>query len=296
MSKIQAPRLGLSAKIVLGNCVFLVILAFATVFMHTELQGVNQAASRQMNALASQEQVNATSLKFGELRSHLGEFSRNWGDQPLSQARTTAQDLQQRLQTLQADTPPTSEMPLSERATAYMDAMIASVEEQVGGNRLESNRIAKVGQTHATAIEKQLQILLNDASNRASESGAAVTQANKRIVYVMWGSMSIVLIVSLVCSGLIGTWIARRIRAVSTALHNMSEGEGDLTQRLPLNSRDEIRDLSENFNSFVERIQTLIISTREQVLTVSGSADQLSDTASELSQGAQQTNHESASS
>ena len=52
--------------------------------------------------------------------------------------------------------------------------------------------------------------------------------------------------------------IVRPINNIVDALHNISEGEGDLTQRLPVTGRDEIAELANCFNRFVERLQAII--------------------------------------
>ncbi|NIV36506.1 MAG: HAMP domain-containing protein, partial [Anaerolineae bacterium] len=43
-----------------------------------------------------------------------------------------------------------------------------------------------------------------------------------------------------------------------TALRNISEGEGDLTQRLDDNGDDEVAELSHSFNQFIEQIHTIV--------------------------------------
>ncbi|MBU6504357.1 MAG: methyl-accepting chemotaxis protein [Betaproteobacteria bacterium] len=56
--------------------------------------------------------------------------------------------------------------------------------------------------------------------------------------------------------------IVRPIRTVSGLLGEMGKGEGDLTRNLPLMTHDEIRDLSESYNTFLFKLREIIDSVR----------------------------------
>lgn len=52
--------------------------------------------------------------------------------------------------------------------------------------------------------------------------------------------------------------LMRPLRNMGQAMANIAEGEGDLTRRLTVESRDEFGQLSASFNRFVERIHASI--------------------------------------
>ena len=56
--------------------------------------------------------------------------------------------------------------------------------------------------------------------------------------------------------------IVRPIRTVSRLLQEMGKGEGDLTRVLPLMTHDEIRDLSDSYNTFLSKLREIIDSVR----------------------------------
>ena len=56
----------------------------------------------------------------------------------------------------------------------------------------------------------------------------------------------------------IGNKITTPLRHVVAALNDIANGEGDLTQRLKIESQDEVGDVSKAFNHFVECIQELV--------------------------------------
>ena len=60
------------------------------------------------------------------------------------------------------------------------------------------------------------------------------------------------------------------LREVSTSLGDIAEGEGDLTRRLAVDGKDEISEISEVFNTFMDKLQSIIREVKtsaEQVLT-----------------------------
>lgn len=56
----------------------------------------------------------------------------------------------------------------------------------------------------------------------------------------------------------------RPLTRVSNALKQIAHGSGDLTQRLDIDSTDEVGHLANNFNIFVGSMQSLISHIREQ--------------------------------
>jgi methyl-accepting chemotaxis protein len=70
-------------------------------------------------------------------------------------------------------------------------------------------------------------------------------------------------------------WFIKRsvtfpLRKVSASLRDINEGEGDLTRRLTVDGKDEIGEISEVFNVFMDKLQAIIRevkSSAEQVLT-----------------------------
>jgi methyl-accepting chemotaxis protein len=70
-------------------------------------------------------------------------------------------------------------------------------------------------------------------------------------------SLFVMALTTLITS-IIGNKISTPLRHVVAALNDIANGEGDLTQRLKIESQDEVGDVSKAFNHFVERIQELV--------------------------------------
>ncbi len=80
--------------------------------------------------------------------------------------------------------------------------------------------------------------------------------------------------------------IIKSINNVTASLHDMSEGKGDLTQRLPENKHDEMGNLAHWFNLFVDKIQRLILEIEENTVTLASSSRELSVASGQLVSGA----------
>ncbi|MDR2617271.1 MAG: HAMP domain-containing protein, partial [Treponema sp.] len=62
--------------------------------------------------------------------------------------------------------------------------------------------------------------------------------------------------------------IAKPIVKVALTLKDISEGEGDLTKTVALNSRDELGDMARYFNATLEKIKALVITIKNQAVSL----------------------------
>jgi len=129
----------------------------------------------------------------------------------------------------------------------------------------------------------------------------------KGLVYVSMGSRGeliegvrsrialtflVLALVSLLVGGIGTLWVVRRTisrpseRMIALA-KDLAEGEGDLTKRLDVQSRDEIGEMAYWFNTFLDKIHKLIGQVKETAGQVASASQQLSSAASQLSDGSQ---------
>jgi len=89
--------------------------------------------------------------------------------------------------------------------------------------------------------------------------------------------------------------ISRPVINTSIMLRDIAEGEGDLTRRIAVETRDEVGELGIWFNSFIDKLQEMIkdISRDADQLTVS--ATTLGELADGMSGGAEQTSQKATS-
>ncbi|EMF0716434.1 HAMP domain-containing protein [Citrobacter freundii] len=87
---------------------------------------------------------------------------------------------------------------------------------------------------------------------------------------------------------LAGSWLVvrrliSRLDDTRRALDDIAQGEGDLTRRLDVRGKDEISDIAEAFNLFVDKISAILITVRSSSVVVANNAVSLADSNMELS-------------
>ncbi len=109
--------------------------------------------------------------------------------------------------------------------------------------------------------------------------------ASKAIILIM----IFAIIIGFAIAILSANQIINPIKQVVASLKDIVEGEGDLTVRLEIKSKDEVGELAHWFNAFVERIQLMIKEISENALTLNSSATQLTTISEHMTQGAGDT-------
>jgi methyl-accepting chemotaxis protein len=95
-----------------------------------------------------------------------------------------------------------------------------------------------------------------DALIAAEEKAQAAVIQRSSIAIA--GILLCVILLSVVISIVLGRAIARPVRSVASVLKSLSEGEGDLTGRLPVLTDDEVGELSTSYNTFLDRLSKIV--------------------------------------
>ncbi len=94
-------------------------------------------------------------------------------------------------------------------------------------------------------------------------------------------------VVGIVIALVISRSILLPVKNCVLLLRDISEGEGDLTKRLPVESTDEVGQLAQYFNTFVEKLQRIIAEISGNAQTVASSATELSAVSKQTTQSVQ---------
>ena len=87
--------------------------------------------------------------------------------------------------------------------------------------------------------------------------------------------------------------IVTPINAAVAGLKDIAQGDGDLTMRLEVNSRDEVGELAKWFNIFIEKLQGIIREITGGVGTLSSSSSELSAISEQMTLGIQNVSDKS---
>lgn len=109
----------------------------------------------------------------------------------------------------------------------------------------------------------------------------------RRTVISLLAVTGIGLVVGIGLSFLLGRGITRPLNKAVDGLKDIAEGEGDLTTRLHVESKDEVGELARWFNVFIERLQTIIKGISDNTDTLHNSSTGLSTISQQMSLGAE---------
>jgi len=80
----------------------------------------------------------------------------------------------------------------------------------------------------------------------------------------------------------------KSLQVLKAMVKNLSSGDGDLTQRLEIKSRDELGDIAKSINLFIEKIQNLLINAKETSSENASIAHELSNTSKDVGKRAEE--------
>ena len=111
---------------------------------------------------------------------------------------------------------------------------------------------------------------------------AAVAEAEVEIGEAINATLGLIGLSALVLLGVVATlssWLAQRmvrpLQQTAAALKDISQGEGNLTHRLPVETRDEVGDVASGFNEFVEKIQQLVQEVKHGIESLGQSTESM---------------------
>ncbi len=115
-------------------------------------------------------------------------------------------------------------------------------------------------------------------------------------VIMIQRSLTVVIVVTFVVILTVAFFFARvltkPIKALVDRLKDIAEGEGDLTQRVDQDRKDELGELGKWFNMFVEKIHGVISQVGATSQEVAGAATQIAASSEEMAQGIGEQNQQ----
>ncbi|WP_029511263.1 methyl-accepting chemotaxis protein [Marinobacterium stanieri] len=116
-----------------------------------------------------------------------------------------------------------------------------------------------------------------EVARRETSIANTVTQM---MIWILVSGVALALLVSAV-----NLFLSRRMLAplqqTARALLDIADGEGDLTRRLNVHSRDEVGDVARGFNGFVDKIHQLVQEVQSAVASLSQSTASMTDVVSQ---------------
>ncbi len=142
---------------------------------------------------------------------------------------------------------------------------------------------------HRSMIDKVVEYAIKDSTALENTALKVIKQSNFWIVVF---SLTIIFVI-LLFGILISVSIRNPINQMKSMLKDVAEGEGDLTKRLKVNTKDEVGEMSGLFNAFISRIQDIIRRVSSNTITIAAASEELSATSIQISANAEQMSAQS---
>jgi methyl-accepting chemotaxis protein len=98
----------------------------------------------------------------------------------------------------------------------------------------------------------------------------------------------VALVVGAIIAWVVAQAITRPLCRVVDAMNDVAQGEGDLTMRIESQGNNEIGNLVNGFNQFIEKMQLLIADVKNSIENLNQSAEEVGNIASQTTQGVQE--------
>ncbi|MEX5688776.1 MULTISPECIES: methyl-accepting chemotaxis protein [Pseudomonas] len=132
-------------------------------------------------------------------------------------------------------------------------ALIASSDELVGDS------LKGAAADSATAMRARLQSAQTTASEMKTNTTDTVQEAATTLRWRIGMGLAVVgFAVLLLLAVVLGRRVVNRLKMLIAAMDDLAAGEGDLTKRVQINSKDEIGDMASAVNRFVDKLQPIV--------------------------------------
>lgn len=180
--------------------------------------------------------------------------------------------------------------------TSALSVVNSAAEDSEYARELSMGRANEEFEYMRNFIDQATELNLTDAENAHTNS--------VEVFRSVMGLLGVVVLVSIVIAVYLAWSVARSItKPLSEAidgLKDVAQGQGDLTKRLNVSSTDEVGDLTNWFNVFIENLQGIIQQIAENTESTSHASEHLLQlaerTSSDASQLAERSNSVSSSS
>ena len=149
-------------------------------------------------------------------------------------------------------------------STASVDEELAKLDTRfvslIGSSaELVSTSLSGAATTSADALAMRLSSAREAASGMQQGSRDLVREAAAELRWnISMGLVVVALLILLVLALVLGRRVVSKLHTLIAVLNDWAAGEGDLTRRVELNSRDEIGDMAAAVNRFVAKLQPIV--------------------------------------
>nr|WP_236237122.1 methyl-accepting chemotaxis protein [Pseudomonas faucium] len=149
-------------------------------------------------------------------------------------------------------------------STAAVDEELKALDQRfsaliASGEQLVGDSLGAAAADSGKALRDRLEAAQGSATAMQANTAQTVRDAAAELRWrIGLGLVLVGLGVLLLVALVLGRRVLSKLRLLITALNDLAAGEGDLTKRVNLDSRDEIGDMASAVNRFVDKLQPIV--------------------------------------
>lgn len=161
-----------------------------------------------------------------------------------------------------------------EQELQALDQRFTALTENAG--ELVDASLAGAARDSTQALQRRLLEAQQATQDMAQNSLGSVRTAADSLRWRIAVGLLVVGVLALLAVALVLGWrVLSRLQLLIAALHDLAEGEGDLTRRVELDSRDEVGDMAAAVNRFVAKLQPIVREAGEVAVRTGQEIDSL---------------------
>lgn len=144
---------------------------------------------------------------------------------------------------------------------------------------------------YAVKMEESVDVLLKQANNDFNNGNTNIESSINKLYRRSIVIFGVVIINSIFIFITIQKLVIRKLRMLTNILKDISEGEGDLTKRVKVKSKDEFGTMAKYFNIFIDTVHNIVLSVMDLSKEVVQSSDQLADNLHQSAAATEELSH-----
>ncbi|MCQ6255764.1 methyl-accepting chemotaxis protein [Pseudomonas sp. Q11] len=149
-------------------------------------------------------------------------------------------------------------------STASVEADLKALDQRfsaliASGDQLVGDSLKGAAADSATAMRSRLESAQATATQMQANTATTVQDAAGTLRWRIGLGLAVVGFgVLLLLAVVLGRRVVNRLKLLIAAMNDLAAGEGDLTKRVQINSKDEIGDMASAVNRFVDKLQPIV--------------------------------------
>ena len=172
--------------------------------------------------------------------------------------------------------------------TALSDANSKAIELAMSGQQAEADNALKNAIPLLAAVDTIFDELTASQQTRAADRSTEADRTYKSAVSGLIIATVIAILIAISCAWFITRSITAPLNSMRNMIMDIAQGEGDLTRRLDAGSKDELGEVCQWFNLFVEKLHGIVSRIASTSTQVAAASSQLHSTAEHIATGAEE--------